>query len=260
MSVHSKLLSKEIEDLSISEHVSVCIDSMKDFLVLFVNLFFAIATGMLYFVANTIFVVWDNTMTLTNKKRMIKDPTTNDDYLLRYYILFKDRPEWFPVNLFVHKFISSDMDKPHNHPWGYFTIILSGGYWEYIYSLNDDGKIMSMEKYWRKPGFYQMVGADHTHRIELDSNKTCWTLFIPFTRTREWKFIDDAPSEVINADPASDDKADFTRDSGDGNYKEGVVDFSNNVPDLGNQNFEDEDNNGGITSYIFGNDSSKKTD
>lgn len=105
MSVHSKL-SQEIEDLSMTEHASMCIKYMNNFFLLLVNLFFAIATGTLYFVANTSFILWDKCMTMSNRKRMIKDPKTNDDYLLRYYVFLKDRPEWFPVNLFIHKFIS----------------------------------------------------------------------------------------------------------------------------------------------------------
>ena len=112
MSVHSKLLSRELDELSLTEHALVCVDYMKEFLVVLMNLFFAIATGTLYFIANTSFIVWDKTMSIADRRRMIKDPVTNDDYLLRYYILFRDRPSWFPINVFIHKFVSSDIDKP----------------------------------------------------------------------------------------------------------------------------------------------------
>ena len=37
--------------------------------------------------------------------------------------------------------------------------------------------------------YYQKVTPHHTHKITLDSKAPpCWTLFIPFRRSREWGF------------------------------------------------------------------------
>ena len=115
-----------------------------------------------------------------DRKRVILDREDNEPYLERYYLLFKDR-DTFPFNIFLHKFIKSDPDDLHDHPWGFRTIILKGGYWEH----NEEGK------FWRAPFFTQSVSATYKHRIEVNPGVTCWTIFIPYTREREWGFHKD---------------------------------------------------------------------
>ena len=127
---------------------------------------------------NILFKCWDSIMDKTGYKRMILDRSDNDDYLLRYYIFMKDRDQTFPFNIFIHKFLKSDPDDLHDHPWGFFTLILWGGYWEYT----TDGK------FWRPPGYFNMVDSSWTHRVELKKNTPCWTLFIPFQNNRKWGF------------------------------------------------------------------------
>ena len=60
------------------------------------------------------------------RHRIIYDRLSNEPYLERYYLLFKDR-KWFPFNIFIHKILKSDLDDLHDHPWPYFTLILKGG-------------------------------------------------------------------------------------------------------------------------------------
>lgn len=121
------------------------------------------------------------------RKRIIMDRENDEPYLVRYYLFLTDRSDNVPFNVFLHKFLKSDSDNLHDHPWGYFTLILWGGYWEYMYE-NDDKKECIMKK-WRGPGFHQKVSATHVHRIELDeATGPCWTLFIPMKRVREWGF------------------------------------------------------------------------
>jgi hypothetical protein len=109
----------------------------------------------------------------------------------------------------MNQFLKSDPDDLHNHPWGYFTLIICGGYWEYMYEDGPPEKASNVQplsdcngeggdterkiiKKWRAPGFYQSVPANHTHRIELDPTKpNCWTLFIPRLRVQEWGFYKD---------------------------------------------------------------------
>ncbi len=54
--------------------------------------------------------------------RVIMDRVDNELYLERYYVFLKDR-ERFPFNIFVHKFLKSDPDDLHDHPWPFFTIM-----------------------------------------------------------------------------------------------------------------------------------------
>jgi hypothetical protein len=110
--------------------------------------------------------------------RIINDRIDNEPYLERYYIFLKDRTT-FPFNIFIHKFLKSDPDDLHNHPWAYFTFILRGGYWEYT----KDSKV------WYPPFTYRYAPANTFHRIELDSTKPpCWTLFIPGYKVQDWGF------------------------------------------------------------------------
>lgn len=123
-----------------------------------------------------------------DRKRIIMDRVSEEPYLERYYIFLKDRTR-FPFNVFIHKFLKSDPDDVHDHPWPYFTLILSGGYWEWIPQFNSKGqKITEMAK-WRGAGHFRICKAISYHRIELDPNITAWTLFIPGPQKREWGFL-----------------------------------------------------------------------
>ena len=114
------------------------------------------------------------------RKRVILDRLSNEPYLTRYYLLFKER-KWFPFNIFLHNFHKGDPDDLHDHPWPYCTIILKGGYWEY---LETGGRK------WRSAGTGRIAGSRSLHRIELEPGVDCWTLFIPGPQLREWGFVD----------------------------------------------------------------------
>ena len=74
------------------------------------------------------------------RKRIVYDRIDNEPYLERYYLFLKDRGEHFPFNIFLHKFLKSDIDDLHDHPWPYATLILRGGYWEWRPQFDADGK------------------------------------------------------------------------------------------------------------------------
>lgn len=135
----------------------------------------------LMFIFDWIFQVFDYIMKLLDRHRIINDRIDMEPYLERYYLFLKDRED-FPFNIFLHKFIKSDPDELHDHPWNYRTLILSGGYWEYT----------EKGKFWRGPLSYRFSPAKSLHRIELDKNISyCWTLFMPGKRCREWGFKTD---------------------------------------------------------------------
>tara|TARA_B110000208_G_C11730679_1_gene416289 strand:+ start:995 stop:1447 length:453 start_codon:yes stop_codon:yes gene_type:complete len=113
------------------------------------------------------------------RRRIVRDKVTQEPYLERYYLFLKERTS-FPFNIFIHKFLKSDPDDLHDHPWNYFTFILSGGYWEHT----------TTGKFWRRPFSCIYRKAKSLHRIELDREKPyCWTLFIPCRRKRDWGFV-----------------------------------------------------------------------
>jgi len=123
-----------------------------------------------------------------DRKRIIMDRTCNEPLVTRYYLFLKDR-KTFPFNVFLHRFHKGDPDDVHDHPWPYATLILKGGYWEWIPQFDKDGKKFGEIAHWRGPGHFRLCSANSYHRIELDPEVTAWTLFMPGPQKREWGFL-----------------------------------------------------------------------
>ena len=125
-----------------------------------------------------------------DRKRVIMDRQCDEPLLTRYYLFLKDRKR-FPFNVFLHKFHKGDPGDVHDHPWPYATLILKGGYYEWIPKFNSIGKNIGEERMWRGPGHFRLCGATSYHRIELCEGVTPWTLFMPGPHKREWGFLVD---------------------------------------------------------------------
>jgi hypothetical protein len=89
----------------------------------------------------------------------------------------------------LHKFLKSDPDDVHDHPWPYATVILKGGYWEWIPHFDTAGRKTGEYQVWRGPGHFRISKANSFHRIELDPDITAWTLFMPGPKQRDWGFL-----------------------------------------------------------------------
>jgi hypothetical protein len=122
------------------------------------------------------------------RKRIVMDRVENEPYLERYYLFLRER-ERFPFNVFLHKFLKSDPDDVHDHPWPYATLILKGGYWEWIPHFDTVGRKTGEYQVWRGPGHFRVSSANSYHRIELDPDITAWTLFMPGPKQRDWGFL-----------------------------------------------------------------------
>lgn len=129
-----------------------------------------------------------NTLERLGRKRVVMDRQENEPYLERYYIFLKDRKR-FPFNVFIHKFLKSDPDDVHDHPWPYATLILKGGYYEWTPIFDNAGKKIAETVAWRGPGHFRICRATSYHRIELDPSITAWTMFMPGPQKREWGFL-----------------------------------------------------------------------
>lgn len=123
------------------------------------------------------------------RKRIVYDRIDNEPYLERYYLFLKDRGEHFPFNVFLHRFLKSDIDDLHDHPWPYATLILKGGYYEWTPQFGADGKKIGEIARWCGPGSFRWAKANSYHRIELDPEVECWTLFMPGAKQRDWGFM-----------------------------------------------------------------------
>lgn len=122
------------------------------------------------------------------RKRIVMDRVNDQPYLERYYLFLKDRKN-FPFNVFLHKFLKSDPDDVHDHPWPYATLILKGGYYEWIPDFDKTGRKIGETQYWRGPGHFRVCSADSFHRVELKKDVECWTLFMPGPQKKDWGFL-----------------------------------------------------------------------
>lgn len=122
------------------------------------------------------------------RKRIIMDRQSDEPYLERYYLFLKDRDR-FPFNVFLHKFLKGDPDDVHDHPWPYATLILKGGYYEWIPEFDSEGKKICENRVWRGPGHFRVCSPTSYHRIELKEGVTAWTLFMPGPHKRDWGFL-----------------------------------------------------------------------
>jgi len=127
-------------------------------------------------------------MNKLGRYRIIDDRQTGEPYLERYYLFLSDRKK-FPFNIFLHKFLKSDPDELHDHPWNYTTIIVKGGYWEWSPVLSDEGEVTGSYKRWRGPGSIIRSKAKNMHRVELEPGVKPWTVFIPGKKQKDWGFV-----------------------------------------------------------------------
>lgn len=126
-----------------------------------------------------------------SRVRIVQDRKGVEPYLMRYYLFIKERSN-FPFNIFIHKFLKSDEEDVHDHPWSFFHIIISGGYWEHL-PEDSNNLDLGFKKIWRKPGHFKYVDASYIHRVELARDKNDkliqpWTIFIPFKQKFDWGF------------------------------------------------------------------------
>ena len=80
-----------------------------------------------------------------------------------------------PRSAVLHRFTSAEPDSdPHDHPWGFTSFVISGGYVEEIFRPEGFSY-----KRARHPGSVQYVDAARIHRITYLYADECWTLVLP---------------------------------------------------------------------------------
>ena len=104
-------------------------------------------------------------------------------YMRRWWLIPRNR--WF--NLYLHNFKRSDDDRAlHDHPWWNVSIVLSGGYLEYL-----PDEVVKLRKPWRPWTPWRLVfrKATAAHRIEMIQGVgAVWSLFVTGPTVREWGF------------------------------------------------------------------------
>lgn len=104
-------------------------------------------------------------------------------YLVRYFVF---RSKWLSV--YIHRFLRSDTDGLHNHPWNFATLLLEGGYKEHtFFGVN--------ERSARKNRFVTRKTSDF-HRVEIDGfytfeerDKAPLTVLVHGPYKGDWGFL-----------------------------------------------------------------------
>jgi len=138
--------------------------------------------------------IFAKVMDKLGRRRVITERDSDVPYLIRYYLFLKNRKH-FPFNITLHKVLVSDEPTLHDHPWGYATLILKGGYWEWIPLKSKEGNVVGSTRVWRGPGHFRIRNADDLHWLELEKDEDgneipCWSLFFMGKKVKEWGFMD----------------------------------------------------------------------
>jgi len=105
----------------------------------------------------------------------------------------------WPFHPAMHRFTKPDPSYPHDHPWGFTSHVLHGGYVERVYYPHADGTWHS-ELHERLAGTSHTVTADHIHQIISLIGDECWTLVMAGPQEREvcfWEFDDAGYRQVF---------------------------------------------------------------
>lgn len=94
-------------------------------------------------------------------------------YMTRYTIFTS---AWFSIK--IHVFHRSDHDVFHSHPWWFWSLILSGGYYE------DTPK----GSCWYSPGRLLWRPVSTIHCVRLKNNRPCVTMVVTGPKNRPWFF------------------------------------------------------------------------
>lgn len=110
-----------------------------------------------------------------------------DVYLVRYVLL----PKHWSWNIYIHRFLRSDHDVPHDHPFDFVGLVLSGGYREIFKDHRKEGMV---EQY-NPPGSFIIRTGSHIHQVLIndkyelsDYKKAPLTVILRGPRYQPWGF------------------------------------------------------------------------
>jgi len=105
----------------------------------------------------------------------------------------KHHVQGLPFDASFNEFTAPDGGDPHDHPFDFITHVLSGGYIERTYYIDDLGNVTT-EDIERHPGTSRYVKATDIHQIIHLTNGHCVTLMLPQSghvrATCFYRFID----------------------------------------------------------------------
>ena len=108
-------------------------------------------------------------------------------YLYRWHLLRSPRGAVFGGCIYFHMQIADDPERPlHDHPWDNMSVILAGGYLEWLQPYPPNGYIVEAA---RMKGDVVFRKAEAAHRLlMLEDHPYTLTQFTTGPRVREWGF------------------------------------------------------------------------
>jgi hypothetical protein len=111
-------------------------------------------------------------------------------YLRRWFVIPRNR--FF--NIYLHQFMRSDKDVPHDHPWASLSLLLKG--WAVdVRLLTDDSEPYQTDTTVTRvvgEGDWVFRGAKYAHKVVVGESAATsggvWTLFITGPKIRQWGF------------------------------------------------------------------------
>lgn len=94
-----------------------------------------------------------------------------------------------PLDAVLHMFTGIDKGDPHDHPYSFRSMVLSGWYEEEIYYIENNS--ICRENKTRRQGETFMIHHSHVHRIIDIHSSGCNTIILPEEKAQEpgfWKF------------------------------------------------------------------------
>jgi hypothetical protein len=116
--------------------------------------------------------------------RVINGPD-HQPYLERYHLLRLP----FGYKVYLHRFVASDPGRGlHNHPWkNALSLVLSGSYEEVrMSSAKEDNRVT---RRLLRAGRFNSISGSIFHRINIDANQECWSLFVHGPKASSWGFL-----------------------------------------------------------------------
>ncbi len=90
----------------------------------------------------------------------------------------------------IHR-LDVDTGAPHDHPWGFHTFCLRGGYEEEVFHRLENG-LWTVRHRQHRPGEARYVPAGHIHRVTRLLDGPCFTCVLYGPQEREWRYYPEA--------------------------------------------------------------------
>jgi hypothetical protein len=125
---------------------------------------------------------------------MITRGWSRTPYLSRWFLFGSSHDSKFMGGraVMLHRFHASDAPEPHDHPWGFVSIIISGGYWEETPGPQWDPEHPDpkhIQRRWYGAGRILKRKADSIHSIAIKPGTEPVTLILRGCKEKSWGFF-----------------------------------------------------------------------